>query len=192
MRDILDRLPWTHSQDDGSYPYSDEELQAIAAYRAGGGDPEGQRAMIRDMRAGRDPMDRYKIDEPVADYGTTERNKQINRHIHAMDFLRSIAGDDIVEDAEPAADPKFYLREMETKDGTWVWQFGMTAVNGTKVFKDGVSWTGRWYKTAKLATLAARKHQNVRTASGSTRDFYANPVIAPKVPYGPGSPFYEG
>lgn len=87
MRDIIDLVTGKN----GGPPYSPEEQEAIAHYKAGGGPAEGIEELIRDMRAGRDPMDRFK--EPVADYGTTERNKQIRSEIGAREFLKQISGD---------------------------------------------------------------------------------------------------
>lgn len=86
MRDLMDRARGIH----GNSPYSDEELDAMMGYRAGGGPIEGQDEMIRDMRAGRDPMADLKPSKKVHDMGTRPRLKDVRAEIAAEDFLADL------------------------------------------------------------------------------------------------------
>lgn len=84
---------------------------------------------------------------------------------------------------------KFYLREIEAPNGTWVWQHGMTRVNDP----NAIGWFSGTFKSAKGAIAAAQRlHMNPNTSKGYTSEFFKNPIILDRLPLVRGNPFFQG
>lgn len=84
---------------------------------------------------------------------------------------------------------KFYLREIETPKGTWVWQYGYTGSKGE------IRWPLGHYKSAKGAVTAAQRvmmNPNNRPENKVGSAFFKDPIIVGRLPLVMGNPFYEG
>lgn len=78
------------------------------------------------------------------------------------------------ESAEP--ERKFYLREIETNTGTYVWQYGND--RGA-----GVRWYAGNFKTSGGAVKSAmRTMMNPNQRNGYSSEYFKNPIIAETLP----------
>ncbi len=94
-----------------------------------------------------------------------------------------------LNEADEPHERKFYIREIEAPNGTWVWQHGMTSMRDA----DKIMWAMGTFKTAKGAIDGAqRRYMNPNTKHEFTSAFFRNPTIAERLPLVMGNPFYEG